>query len=43
MLEAIHKKGGAFKQPEAYQLDNKSKFKNEATKLLKNTMLIFEE
>lgn len=43
MLEAIHKKGGAFKQLKAYQLDNKSEFKNDVTKLLKNTMFIFEE
>ena len=41
-LEAIYKKGGAFIYPKAFQIDNASEFKNEVTKLLKNTMLIFE-
>ena len=34
MLEAIYKKGGAFKYPKAFQCDNVSEFKNEMTKLL---------
>ena len=33
-LEAIYKKGGAFKYPKAFQCDNGSEFKNEVTKLL---------
>ena len=34
-LKAIYKKGGAFKYPKAFQIDNGSEFKNEVTKLLK--------
>ena len=34
-LEVIYKKGGAFKYPNAFQIDNASEFKNEVTKLLK--------
>ena len=34
MLEAICKKGGAFKYPKAFQIDNGTEFKNEVTKLL---------
>ena len=36
-LKAIFEKGGAFKYPQAFQIDNASEFKNEVTKLLKNT------
>ena len=31
ILEAIYKKGGAFKYPEVFQCDNGSEFKNEVT------------
>ena len=34
VLEAIYKNGGVFKYPKAFQCDNGSEFKNEATKLL---------
>ena len=34
MLEAIYKKGGAFKYPKVFQCDNGTKFKREVTKLL---------
>ena len=34
VLEAIYKKDGVFKYPEAFQCDNGSEFKNEVTKLL---------
>ena len=34
VLEAIYKKGGVFKYPKVFQIDNGSKFKNEVTKLL---------
>ena len=34
VLEAIYKKGGAFKYPKAFQIDNDSEFKNKVTKLL---------
>ena len=34
MLEAIYKKGGAFKYPKVFQCDNGAKFKCEVTKLL---------
>ena len=33
-LKAIYKKGGAFKYPKAFQIDNGSEFKNKVTKLL---------
>ena len=33
-LEAIYKKGGAFKYPEAFQIDNGSEFENQMTKFL---------
>ena len=33
-MEAIYKKGGAFKYPQAFQIDNGSEFKNKVTKLL---------
>ena len=36
VLEAIYKKDGVFKYPEAFQCDNGSEFKNEVTKLLEN-------
>ena len=34
LLEAIYKKGGAFKYPKAFPCDNGSEFKNEVRKLL---------
>ena len=34
VLEAIYKKGGAFKYLKTFQCDNDSEFKNEVTKLL---------
>ena len=34
VLEAIYKKGGAFKYPKTFQCDNGSEFKKEVTKLL---------
>ena len=34
VLEAIYKKGGVFKYPQTFQCDNRSEFKNEATRLL---------
>ena len=34
VLEAVYKKGSAFKYPKAFQCDNGSEFKNEVTKLL---------
>ena len=34
VLEAIYKKGSAFKYPKVFQCDNGSEFKNEVTKLL---------
>ena len=34
VLEAIYKKGGAFKYPKVFQCDNGSESKNEVTKLL---------
>ena len=34
VLEAIYKKGAAFKYPKVFQCDNGSEFKNEVTKLL---------
>ena len=34
MLEAIYKKGDAFKYPKVFQCDNGTEFKNEVTKLL---------
>ena len=34
VLEAIYKKGGVFKYPKTFQIDNKSELKNEVTKLL---------
>ena len=43
VLEAIYKKGSVFKYPKTFQYDNESEFKNEVTRLLKNTMLRFEE
>ena len=33
-METIYKKGGAFKYPKAFQIDNGSEFKNKVTKLL---------
>ena len=41
-LEAIYKKGGTFKYPKLFQCNNGSEFKGEMTKLLENTILIFE-
>ena len=35
MLETVNKKGGAFRYPKAFQIDNGSEFKSEVTKLLK--------
>ena len=43
VLEAIYKKGGALKYPKTFQCDNASEFKSEVTKLLENTIVIFEE
>ena len=34
VLEALYKKGGVFKYPKVFQIDNGSEFKNEMTKLL---------
>ena len=41
VLEAVCKKGSAFKYPKAFQCDNGSEFKNEVASCLNNTALIF--
>ena len=43
VLEAIYKNGGVCKYRKSFQCDNGSEFENEATKLLENTTLRFEE